>query len=207
MVTFAEIGMQFPLFAAPIKDAIVDEQGACSHCGTVSKLLFGGSCYTCFRVGKGDHTVDTEYGMVRPEDAVNGRTHGIPLDPNNLPSLPLVAHAVDPNFPDEHWYSVQFAPTDLVELTRTPSYHTWQGEHWLFCCEKPSIFMGRLDSSKLAEVAAERNSTNEATVASLLSISVNKAKWIPSAIEKDGAGLYLFRCQSCSRLRAHLDMD
>lgn len=207
MVTFAEIGMEFPLFAAPIEDAIVDQQGACSPCGTVSQLLFGGSCYACIRAGKGDHTIDTEYGMVRPEDALNGRTHGLPLDPNNLPNLPLVAHAVDLKFRDEHWYSVQFASDDLIELTRTPSYHTRQGERWLFCCEKPSIFMGCLDSSKLAQLASERSSTNEATIASLLSISVDEAKWMPSAIERDSGGLYLFRCQSCSRLRAHFDID
>jgi uncharacterized protein CbrC (UPF0167 family) len=205
-ITFAEIGMEFPLFAAPTEDAIVDEPGQCAHCGNASQIVFNGSCYTCFRAGEGSHTIDTEYGMVRPEDAVSGCTHGIPLDPNNLPGLPLVAHAVDPKFPDEHWYSVRFDPADLIELTRTPIYHTWQGERWLFCCEKPSIFMGRLDSSKLAELAAERNTSKEATIAGLLSISEDKAGWIPRAIE-GGGGLYLFRCQSCSKLRAHFDMD
>jgi uncharacterized protein CbrC (UPF0167 family) len=199
--------MEFPLFAAPIEDAIVDEAGECSHCSKASQLLLNGSCYACFRAGKGSHTVDTEYGMVSPDDAINGRTHGIPLDPSNLPDLHLVAHSVDPKFPDEHWYSVQFSPADLIELTRTPTYHTWQGERWLFCCEKPSIFVGRLDSRKLEEIAAERNSSKEATIASLLSMGADKVKRMSGAIEGGSVSVYMFRCQICSRLRAHFDMD
>jgi hypothetical protein len=207
LTTFADVGMEFPLFAAPIEDAIVDEPGECSHCGNESELLFNDSCYACFRSGKGSHTVDTEYGMVRPEDAINGCTHGIPLNPSNLPDLPLVAHAVDPKFPNEHWYSVQFAAADLIELTRTPTYHTWQGERWLFCCTKPSIFLGCLDTEKLEVLAAEESTSKEATIASLLSITEDKTKWMLRAIEEDRGGLYLFRCQSCSRLRAHFDME
>ena len=199
--------MEFPLFAAPMEDAIVDELGECAQCGKTSQLLFNESCYACFRTGKGSHTVDTEFGMVRPEDAIQGCTHGLPLDPDNLPNLPLIAHSVDPNFPDEHWYSVKFRPADLIELTRTPAYHTWQGERWLFCCGRPSVFIGSVDSDALAEMAIERGSSKEVTIASLLSISEAAAKRSLNAIESGSGGLYMFRCQSCSTSRAHFDME
>ena len=207
MPTFAELGMEFPLFAAPIEDADIDKPGACSHCSKARPILFGGSCYACFRSGMGSHAIDTEYGMVRPEDAVNGHTHGIPLDPQNLPDLPLIAHAVDPEFPDERWYSVQFAAADLLELTRTPSYHTWQGERWLFCCNKPSIFLGCIDSDQLTEIAAASEASREATIANLLSASMDVAPRLLTSMVDGTGSLYLFRCQSCSRLRAHFDMD
>jgi len=57
LTKFAEIGMDFPLFSASIDDAIVDTPGACAQCGETSQLLFNESCYTCFRSGKGSHTV------------------------------------------------------------------------------------------------------------------------------------------------------
>jgi len=145
--------------------------------------------------------------MVRPDDAIQGRTHGLPLDPGNLPNLPLIAHPVDPNFPDEHWYSVEFCPDDLIELTRTPTYHTWQGERWLFCCERPAVFTGSVDSDALAEIAIERGFSKEGTLASLLSISEPVARQSLNALEKGSGSLYMFRCQSCSTYRAHFDME
>ncbi|WP_159064883.1 CbrC family protein [Thaumasiovibrio subtropicus] len=207
MVTFKELGMEFPLFEAPVEDAIVDGAGNCSHCKAESPVLFNEFCFSCFRSGEGSNTVDTEYGMVSKEDSLKGCTYGIPLDPNDLPDLPLIAHEVDPQFPDEHWYSVQFKPADLIELTRTPIYHTSQGEQWLFCCERPSIFLGHCSSDKLAEIAEEKKLSIEATLNSLLSHPFDDMCWLVSAIDSGLCDLYLFRCQQCSKLHAHFDMD
>ena len=149
MPTFTDIGLDFPLFQGLVEDAILEEPGVCSRCAATAPLLLAKKCYDCFRAS--GHKMNTEYGMVRPEDARAGVTHGVPLDPKRLPDLPLVAHPIDPAFPDEHWYSVKCDPQDLEELTRTPKYHTWQGEQWLFCCGKPAVFAGTLNSRSLAD--------------------------------------------------------
>ena len=139
MPTFTDIGLDFPLFQGVVEDAILEEPGVCSRCAATAPLLLAKKCYDCFRAS--GHTMNTEYGMVRPEDARAGVTHGVPLDPKRLPDLPLVAHPIDPAFPDEHWYSIKCDPQDLEELTRTPKYHTWQGEQWLFCCGNRSFVL------------------------------------------------------------------
>jgi uncharacterized protein CbrC (UPF0167 family) len=151
MTTFSECGLNFPLFEAPIEDAVVHGPGECSWCGEPALFLFEAACYSCFRDGRVDHTIDTEHGMVRPEDAERGMTHGIPFDLKNLPNLQLVPHPVDPDFPNEHWYSVRHKVEDLTELTRTPAYHALQGEQWLFCCGRPAIFIGSLKKQRLIE--------------------------------------------------------
>lgn len=202
-VRFSDKDMPFRLFEAPIELASVKEAGSCGACGAGAAYLFGGTCYACFREGKARQTIDTELGMVQPDDAERGMTHGIPLsDPGELAEYELVPQPVDPNFPDEHWYSVKIDSEELRELTRTPKYLSWQGERWLFCCGKPCVFTGQLtyqtiDAMEQAVV----------TIATIFGESVEQAEHIIDHIEDDSLGTYLFRCQVCSRVRGHYDMS
>jgi hypothetical protein len=83
--------------------------------------------------------------MVTREYAKQGRTHGLPLyDPAELADYKLTPHPIDPRFPNERWYQVHIESVYLIELLRTPSYPTWQGERWLFCCKRPMVFRGVL---------------------------------------------------------------
>jgi uncharacterized protein CbrC (UPF0167 family) len=208
METFDDLGMPFPLFQAPIESACVERDRDCSCCGTNASILFEGACYACFRAGKVDHTIDTEFGMVRREDAERGLTHGIPLgDPSELPDYELVPHAVDPNFPDEQWYSVRFSAEALRELVRTPKFHSWQGERWLFCCKRPCVFIGDLPLAALEEEANGNEKRLLKRLSDIFGTTTDESEDIRRRIESDSICTYAFRCSACGRLRAYWDMD
>lgn len=206
MAKFADLGMDFPLFEAPISEAAIGDGGECVACGTLSTVRFEDACYRCFRDGRVEHTIDTEYGMVGPEEAAAGVTHGLPLNPAAYRHLELVPHDVDPNFPDERWYGVRFDSADLQELVRTPGYHTWQGERWLFCCRKPSIFIGEVTQENLEELARSRGMASSELLAQMLSLTLSEAEEL-LPVAGEGVVVYAFRCSRCDKLRAHSDCD
>jgi hypothetical protein len=194
MPSFADIGMPFPLFAADIQFAQHEEPGSCSICGKRSQIRFSDACYSCFRDWKSDHSIDTELGMVRLDDARAGKTHGLPLrDPGELRGYSVLPHDVDPRFPDETWFSVLVPSELLMELVRTPAYSTWQGECWLFCCSRPSVFVGEFPL---------RDST-VSKIADVFSINEKEA----GELRRNGGGIstYFFRCATCGRERGHYD--
>ncbi|MCA9185048.1 MAG: CbrC family protein [Pirellulaceae bacterium] len=201
MDTFDDTQRPFPLFKAPIAHAALDGPGECVRCGKHVGTRFQDACYDCFRTGELDTVMDTEFGMVTRDDATAGRTHGIPLnDPSALNGYTLTQHPIDPRFPDDRWYHVHIDPGHLAELLRTPKYHTWQGETWLFCCQRPMVFRGSLPAD----------------------IFTDDPDLLPSEIEKfldapdwkqtveDGHGshtYYVFTCSVCGALRHHDDCD
>ncbi len=77
--TLADEGFPFPLFEAPRADACLDPAGPCAICKAPAEPRFNGACYACFRAGRARLTMGTELGMVRPEDADAGLTHGLPF--------------------------------------------------------------------------------------------------------------------------------
>jgi uncharacterized protein CbrC (UPF0167 family) len=139
--------------------------------------------------------------MVRAKDAIKGLTHGIPLSsPSQFGEYDLVPHRVDPHFPDERWYSVRIASEYLVELVRTPKYHTWQGESWRFCCQRPCVFLG-----SLPELAFR---VSDEPVLDAIVAWLRTPDW--DAIAKGRFGsltYYVFQCPACNSLRYHKDMD
>jgi uncharacterized protein CbrC (UPF0167 family) len=145
--------------------------------------------------------MDTEFGMVTREAALAGHTHGIPLnDPSNIVGYELTQDPVDPRFPDDRWYQVHIAPEHLLELLRTPKYHTWQGESWLFCCKRPMVFRGSLPADIFSDSPEHLSSDIEAFLAS--------PDWAQSIGEDHGSHTYYaFTCAACGALRFHEDCD
>lgn len=194
--TLADAGFPFPLFDAPRTDACVDEAGPCKVCGVQVELRFEHACYACFRAGKVAHVMDTELGMVRPEDAARGETHGIPVaDDDTLSGLNVTGETREGT---ERWVRLGFAVDDLVELTRTPTYSTWQGESWLFCCNRPMVFEGSVTEAALATHGEPAH-----VLAEMLGVPV--ADPVIERVFEDRASAYGFRCQVCGKRRAHWD--
>ena len=73
--------------------------------------------------------------MVSWEQAFEGVTHGIP----GLQTTEFEMVLTDP---EDDWYGVRVPSEYLFELLRTPTYQTWQGERWLFCCKRPMTYIG-----------------------------------------------------------------
>jgi uncharacterized protein CbrC (UPF0167 family) len=87
-------------------------------------------------------------------------------------------------------------PEAANELSRTPQYSTWQGESWLVCCKRPMVFTGAPDPAIDAKTLAAMLGTNEADAATKV-----------DQLGRDAIAVYTFRCTSCSKRRAHWDMD
>ena len=198
--TFTQLHMPFPLFEADIREACVDEAGSCAVCDTHASIRFGGSCYLCFRAGEVDHAVDTVFGLVRREDAQAGCTHGIPLvafhSRADFRDYKTIAHPVDPGFPDEAWVSVVMDRALLVELSRTPTYRSRQGERWEFCCQSPCVFTGPLPPN-----------TDLPTLLSSFDMGRPDAELIHAGLADGSIATYTFRCGVCKRQRVAWDRD
>jgi uncharacterized protein CbrC (UPF0167 family) len=196
-MTFDDLGMHFPLWAAPIENAAVERDAPCRHCANASAFTFDGACYACLRADKCDHAKETELGMVRREDAMRGMTHGVPLGSHEkgLAGWELVPHPVDPDFPDEKWVSVRVDKEELLELLRTPSFHSWQDDTWLFCCKKACIFLGDLPSDMRTLAHVEK------------CFDVQEPTQLLEQIERGSVSTYAFRRRTCDRIRAYFDMD
>jgi len=197
---FTHLEMPFPLFEADIHAACVDAAGPCAVCDMHATMRFGGACYACFRAGKVDHAVDTVLGLVRREDAQAGCTHGIPLVAlqrrADFRDYNIIAHPVDPAFPDEAWVSVVIDRERLVELSRTPTYRSRQGERWEFCCQLPCVFTGPLSPN-----------TDLPTLLSSFDLDRFDAERIHAGLADGSIATYSFRCDVCQRQHVGWDRD
>jgi uncharacterized protein CbrC (UPF0167 family) len=149
------------------------------------------TCYDCLRAGRGAITKDTEFGMVSWEQAFQGITHGV----RGLQTCEYERVPIDP---DEEWYGVRMPQEHLFELLRTPTFDTWQGERWLFCCKGPMVYIG--EWSHLAH--------DQALFDQVVDPAEEMKDWIWEAISRNaGVCLYVFRCQTCGRFLSTYDMD
>jgi uncharacterized protein CbrC (UPF0167 family) len=208
--TFRDLGIDFPLYEAPVDTCShLRGEGACGVCGERG-WLFGleaegrpvDACSRCFRAGRALRVHDTELGMVTPELARAGVTHGVPGDVE-LPSG-LATSAVPG---EEDWVRVHVPAPLPEELVRTPTYSSWQGSVWLFCCARPMVFVGE---KKGPDVVAMSGGADPLETI---------RRWVgerdfPTRLftrflagETDLGGLYTFRCAVCGTHRAGWDMD
>lgn len=100
----------------------------CSSCNTQASFPVNKSgdirvCYECLRDGRAAFTQDTEFGMVRYEDAVRGLTHGVP-------GLSVSGYETILN--EDGWSQVSVRSKVLLELVRTPGYYYLAGRAMAF---------------------------------------------------------------------------
>jgi hypothetical protein len=112
----------------------------------------------------------------------------------------VVAHKpFEPGGRDLDWEAVRVPQVHLMELLRTPAYGTWQGEHWLFCCQQPMVYLGDWSPQDFEQYAG---------------VGKGRALFdvvVPDAVDwlwgHGGAGIYVFRCVACGRLDGHWDFN
>lgn len=124
------------LFLLPTGDAC--RSVPCRHCGapTRSPVAVQEEAFVSYhelRSGRAGYTKDSDFGMISWEQVESGWTHGIPG--GRFPGL-------NTRTTPEGWVQVQLPKESLAELTRTPSFVTWQGDRWLFQGNRPSIYIG-----------------------------------------------------------------
>lgn len=241
--TFAELGIPFPLFEAPVTEAFCYAgQSRCSVCrrhavycfelGIGAYVIVPCSvceaanalpvvdraaqpcricqhpvafpdvtgqpplvCYACLREGRAALTQDTELGMVRWRDAIQGITHGRPG--LNKSGYELVARESD-------WVAARVPVAHLLELVRTPTYSTIQGEQWLFHCGQPMVYLGPWTPQDFQQRAPDGNGR------AFFNAIVAEGHGLPDGLwaSTSGAwGAYVFRCAMCEQLAAHWDVD
>lgn len=182
-------------------DAHDRKDRACRSCQTVipfppslksiKNLLV---CHECLRAGKAAITKDTEFGMVSWDQALQGITNGVPgLKTDEFELVPID--------PKEDWYGVRIPKEHLFELLRTPTFTTWQGERWLFCCKRPMTYLGGWDSVSPDD--------RRAFLQKAIDADEQTKEWIWDSVynEQGRVCLYVFKCNSCGRHRATWDMD
>ncbi len=199
--TFGDLSLPFKLFQAPVAHAVTDAEGICAICGDCAAVRFRGACYRCFRDALGKSVIDTEFGAVNKEFASKGITHGIPIsDTGKYADHNLTPHTdLDPDA-DSDWYHFHFDVNDLNELIRTPSYHTWQGETWLFCCRRPMAFRGLIPADVLDPAGSD--------IASQIESFLAAPNWeITVPVNKFWHTYCTFSCKLCGKVRYHEDMD
>ena len=150
------------------------------------------SCYSCLRAGTAAITKNTELGMVSWEQAFDGMTHGAPR--LNHPDFEMIPT-------DSDWVRARLSQATMFELLRTPNYMSIQGECWLFCCKQPMFFVGCWSREEFSRRAPDGDGQSYFD-------SVVKGV-VPGLWEDrlhDETGVYVFRCQTCGRYKAHWDL-
>lgn len=195
-----------PCPACGLENGLDADDGAdapCRSCGSVvpfpeplkakRQLLV---CYDCLRAGKAAMTKGTEFGMVSWDQAFEGLAHGGP----GLRTEEFETVLIDP---EEEWYGVRVPGEHLRELLRTPGFHSWQDERWLFCCRRPMTYLGGWCSVMESLRPDDPRGFFEGRID--LDHGLKDGVW-----EGLGSGdvcLYVYRCRSCARLRATWDTD
>ena len=137
---------------------------------------------------------DTEFGMIGPEQAAAGLTHGAPaLESDQVEIVEL----------EDGWRAAKLAPEAMWELLRTPTYVSWQGEVWLFSGGRPMVFQGSWSREQFNARAKDGNGKAlfEEIVEDLPPFDI----W-----ERFEPGselcVYVFECATTGTLRANWDM-
>lgn len=250
VATFAELGIPFPLFEAPVTEAgEYVGRSNCTLCGARGRHCFrldiGCSvvvpcpacgvengldasdredircrsceakvpfpdypkdedihiCYQCLRAGKGAITKDTELGMVSWEQAVEGITHGMQgLESGDFELVPVQ--------PESGWYGARVPSEHLFELVRTPTYTTWQGESWLFCCKQPMTYLGEWQHVvKSPHSPADPRGLFDREIDVCDDPDFKEWLWERISAGSETECVYVFRCRSCNKLRVNWDME
>lgn len=149
-------------------------------------------CYRCLRAGKAGITKDTELGMVSWEQALDGVTHGIPG--LNRPDFEMVPK-------DDDWVGARLPKEMMLELLRTPTYNSIQGDRWQFCCRQAMVFVGEWSRKEFSRRAPDGDGHR---LFCEVVQDIMPGLWEDKL--HDITGVYVFKCGSCGKLRAHWDL-
>jgi uncharacterized protein CbrC (UPF0167 family) len=216
--TFADLGIPFPLFEAPVDEAS-------GYIGTAACLLCGTPNRHCFELGVGVQVVveckscGEQNGLDTVEDMVKPcRSCGAPvqllLDPDEEAAVCYqclragkAAIVKDTVLGMVDWDEANegtAAPKELLfELVRTPGYTTWQGEQWQFCCNRPMVYAGIWDQEDFEEHAPDGN--GKAFFIDIVD-EADDELWEDGQMDA-AITVYVFRCPNCGNYKAHWDMD
>ena len=174
------------------------EDGVCTACAApiAWPLARKGEtlvCTDCLREGRVYLNHDTAVGLLEWQDAQRGWVEFYKIDDLD----PMIERQPVEGEPDYHRY--EFTREDLIELGRTPTYSTWQGERWPFHCGRAMVYLGQPLSQSKSEVAP--------AIVAAVEKFVEDWDFEPWADEDSGVCIYLFRCQICGAYDGHNDCD
>ena len=102
---------------------------------------------------------------------------------------------------DAEWQGELDPEKDKLLFCQTPGYISWQGEHWLSCCQDYCAYLGTVGTK---EVKAK------GTAEQVLADYEERGKYqdIEEYLVKDGSLCgYLFRCLHCQKYQIWVDAD
>ena len=210
--TFADLGIPFPLFTAPVAEAEryhgVATCGVCKaenvRCFRVyddeaNELL---ACYECVRTDKTNFGVYTELGSIRGPGCLDA----IGIDEGAILAhgFEVLPHPLEPNESD--WHLVHVPEAITLELARTPEFKTWQGCIWLFCCSQPMVYRGAWKEAEFEEHAGDKP-PGVFFDGVVEDVDAKDMSWPPYAPLEECGGPYVFQCKKCRRYRGYHDMS
>lgn len=84
---------------------------------------------------------------------------------------------------------------------RTPGYISWQGEHWLACCDDYCAYLGEVGIKELEELGIAEEVISECETR-------NEYEGIREYLFKGGSmNGYLFQCLHCNKYQLWVDAD
>jgi len=210
--TFDDLGIPFPLFAAPAEEAIgYLGRSTCSLCDKHDAHCFespqdeGAACYDCLRSGRTTISKDTVVGTVGGRLAEQGMTDAVGVSKTRLEEFgfEVIPHRVEPDAPD--WHQVKVPAEYLLELLRTPDYCTYQGSIWLFCCQRPMVYQGIWKEAQFEKFAGD---TDPAQFFNSVMTDIPDCDfvWGKHAPLDGCGGPYVFKCPSCNTFKGNHDM-
>lgn len=230
MTTFADLGIPFPLFEAPVDEASeYAGPGHCFACGSEQPHCFdlgigAAVILPCPDCGKtnGLDADDGEDGSCRscraivpfPEVAGNTlvicyaclRAGQAALTKDTTAGMLSWEEALDAAAPSDsaaesQQHGADDHPEALPELLRTPGYVSIQGERWELCCERPMIYLGQWTQAEFD--AAAPDGDGQALFDDIVQEPEDDL-WEDDL--HDSAGIYVFRCGACGRKTANWDV-
>lgn len=88
---------------------------------------------------------------------------------------------------------------------RTPGYISWQGEHWLTCCEDYCAFIGYVGIEELAKMGILEEVLDDYEKTAVFAFARDV---VEQHLSKDGSLVgYLFECLHCKKYRLWVDCD
>lgn len=177
------------------------EDVSCFHCQKLVKHPLGDNdesdliaCYYCLRAGELSKPKDTEFGLIAWEQSRSGVTHGVP----HLQQSQFESVLIDR---EENWIGVKLQRRSIFELLHTPTYTTWQGECWLFCCQTPMTFLGEWTPERF-----EERSPHGDGASFFYSVIEPREDGLWEGVGQ-GLCVYVFECKACRKVRANYDFD